>query len=290
MQTSQAICFPRISSLVTGTILVLLLGLDSLWAQVARPGALLVDSAQANQRLWMINLGISYGQSLFPDPLSEVYSPDTATQISLFYRGFQSMNLIASSGIQYSPLSQRWDMNGFNLRWNLKKPWIQSSSWLGLIGFSAQIPPETSKRISSLQAMTQVHLNFMSQDLGAWTLISNYSLQYFFHEYENNLSSQINPWWGQTLGFNGNYNINSQWMLSFSLGYRFRQNYAYRISESLFHSQDLTYFLNQNQSLTLGHSWGAWNQSLWKANGQDLNLDVWSEQGSYVYLNYGLSI
>lgn len=283
---------PLVVRIVTSLFLNTLYSLPAL-SQVARPGALLVESnqpAQQKVRLWNLNLGWQYGQMLYSSPWDNQFYPSTSLQASVFYRGFHRVNLIMGSSVQQDLSSQTWSSGFLFLRLNQKPPVTLNESWGLIFGTSLSLPNAETTRRTSMLGITGLHANIFSMGLEPWSLFVSYTLQYFFHEYETNLAGLPNNKWGQSFNANLNYALSPRWLISMNLGYRMHETFLGSYRENVFHSQELSFFFGGQQSLTLGHSWGDSHISLWRPNGQELLLDLMSESSSYIYLSYGLSI
>jgi hypothetical protein len=100
----------------------------------------------------------------------------------------------------------------------------------------------------------------------------------------------INNQWANRASVSISYTFSDKWIFTGNFGYRNRVSFQNQWRENIFHSQDMTYLITKQSSISLGHSWGDTLMSLFKSNGQDLEFNLIDDRNSLVYLTYGITI
>lgn len=248
-----------------------------------------VDPSSETKKLWAASAIFGYSQLLYDDPTTLDHQPFGDLSVAISYQGFSKTSLLVSTFISQDITGGNHSQGGLNIRASQKAPIYQDNHWQYLIGGSLGLPMGTTAQSSSLLATTSFHNIFAISALAPVNTFVSWTLTKYLFEYETSKSGAINPSFASRLSTTFTYSLD-KYLLSGTIGYRNRLSMQNTWRENIFHSQSLTLALSDKSSLTLGHSWGDNLTSIFKANGQDLEISFMDEQNSSVFIQLEITI
>lgn len=224
------------------------------------------------------------------DSLDLTLSPSLSTPIGQFSGNIgYSQDLNDSESVGNGPTDA-------NLRYSYKAyDWALSTPYALALkpSFSVVIPvAKTSRLKDQLQTALAAGLAFIIKPDGKTTSDGNFNLAFGltagrnFHQYDDDINGIALNKYSSNQSLTLGYEI-SDWSFSIEYIHRSRWTYQNNVRESYVLSEDISYTINENFAVAIGHS----NESpALKANGYESNFNVIDEDASIVYLGITASM